>query len=75
MKKILSLTALTLKLITRLRLGVSHLQDHEFRHSFQDCLNLICSCGIKVETTVDYLPHCLNNLHERNFRQHQVYPS
>ena len=35
-----------LKLITRLQLGLSHLRDRKFKHSFQDCLNLTCSYGI-----------------------------
>ena len=52
------------KLITRLRHGLSHLRDHNFKHSFQDCLNPICSCGIEVETTAHFLLHCLNYLHE-----------
>ena len=34
-----------LKLLTRMRLDLSHLADHKFRHNFQDCLNPICSCG------------------------------
>ena len=25
--------------LTRLRLGLSHFNDHKFRHNFQDCLN------------------------------------
>ena len=53
------------KLITRLRLGLGHLRDHNFKHSFQDCLNPICSCGIEVETTAHFLLHCPNYLHER----------
>ena len=36
-----------------------------FKHSFQDCLNPICSCGIEVETTAHFLLHCSNYLHER----------
>ena len=28
-----------IKFITRLRLGLSHLREHKFRHSFQDSLN------------------------------------
>ena len=28
-----------LKLLTRLRLGLSHLNQHKFSHNFQDCLN------------------------------------
>ena len=33
------------KLLTRLRLGLSHLREHKFKHSFQDSLNPIRSCG------------------------------
>ena len=46
------------KLITILRLGLSNLRDHKFKHSFQGCLNSICSCGIEVETTPHYLLQC-----------------
>ena len=48
-----------LKTITRLRLGLSHLQFHKFKHNYQDKSNPICSCGT-VETTIDYLLHCPN---------------
>ena len=54
------------KLITILRLGLSHLRDHMFKHSFQDCLNPICRCGIEVETTAHYRFHCPNYLIEKN---------
>ena len=53
------------KVITRLPLAWSHLRDHKFKYSFQDCLNPICSCDIEVEATDHYLLHCPNNLHER----------
>ena len=43
-----------------MRLGLSHLADHKFRHNFQYCLNPICSCGQEVETTSHFLLHCLN---------------
>ena len=33
----------------RLQLGLSHLRNHKFKHSFQDCLNTICSCDIEVK--------------------------
>ena len=46
------------KLLERLRLGLSHLHDHKFKHSFQDSLNPICNCGTNVETTTHYLLHC-----------------
>ena len=41
----------SLKLIIRLRLGLTHLCFHKFKHSFQDKLNPICNCG-SVETTI-----------------------
>ena len=47
-----------IKLITRLRLGLSHLRDHKFKHNFLDCLNPICCCGQDIETSVHYLLHC-----------------
>ena len=53
-----------LKLITRLRLGLSHLHFHKFKQSFQDTLNPICNCGT-VETTIHYLLLCLNFSNER----------
>ena len=46
-----------LKLLTRMRLGLSHLADHKFRHNFQDCLNPICSCGQEIETIIHFLLH------------------
>ena len=47
-----------IKLITRLRLGLSYLRDHKFRYNFLDCLNPISCCGKDIETTVHYLLHC-----------------
>ena len=54
-----------IKLTTRLRLGLSHLREHKFRHNFQDILNPICSCAENIETTTHYLLHCSNYLNER----------
>ena len=42
-----------IRIITRLRLGLSHLCEPKFRHHFQDTLNPICSCREKIETTKD----------------------
>ena len=53
-----------LKLITRLRPGLSHLRFHKFKHNCQNTLNPICSCGT-VETTIHYLLHCPNFSNER----------
>ena len=54
-----------IKLITRLRLSLSHLCEHKFQHSFQDTLNPIGSCGDDIETVIHYLLHCPNYLDER----------
>ena len=53
-----------LKLITRLRLGLSHLRFHKFKYSFQNTLNPICNC-VTVETTFHYLLLCPNFSNER----------
>ena len=47
------------KLLTRMRLGLSHLADHKFRHSFKDCLNPICRCDQEIKTKSHFLLHCL----------------
>ena len=54
-----------IKLITRLRLGLSHLYGHKFRHNFQDTLNPSSSCGVDIETTIHYLLHCPKYLDAR----------
>ena len=50
-----------LKLLTRLRLGLSHLGDQKFRHNFQDSVSPMCSCGQAIETTIHFLLHCPNH--------------
>ena len=47
-----------LKLLTRLRLGLSHLREHKFKHNFQDTLNPLCSCSLEVESTDHFLLRC-----------------
>ena len=47
-----------LKFLTRIRLGLSHLVDHNFRHNFQNCIIPICSCGQEIETSTYFLLHC-----------------
>ena len=49
-----------LKLFTRLRLGFSHLNEHRFRHNFQECLNPLCTCSLETENTSHYLLHSLS---------------
>ena len=54
----------SLKLITRLRLGLSHLWFHRFKRSFQDTLNLIFNYS-NFEAAIHYLLRCHNFLNER----------
>ena len=54
------------KILPRLRLALSHLREHKFKHSFQYSLSPLCSCGKdEVETSSHYLLYCFNNLEER----------
>ena len=39
-----------IKLLTRLRLGLSHLREHKFKHGFLNSLNPVCSCCQNIET-------------------------
>ena len=45
------LTSQGSELLIRLRLGFTHLKEHRFRHSFQECMNPICSCSLEIEDT------------------------
>ena len=54
------------KLLSRLRLGLTHLREHKFKHSFQDSLNPFCNCGKgEVETSSHYPLYCSNYSKER----------
>ena len=48
-----------------MRVGLSHLREHKFKHIFQDTLNPICNCGEDIEITSHYLLHCPDYLYER----------
>ena len=47
-----------LKLLTRLRLGLSHLWGHKFFHNFSDRLDEICMCGKDIESTEHFHLQC-----------------
>ena len=55
-----------LKLLTRLRLGFSHLNGHRLRHNFQDCMNPLSSCSLEIEDTSHDL------LHYHHFSQYPI---
>ena len=44
-----------LKFRKRIRLQLSHLADHKFRHKFHNCIILICSCDQEIETSTHFL--------------------
>ena len=50
-----------LKLLTRLRLGLSHLNEHRFNHNFQSCISPLCTCILEVESTAHFFLHCHYN--------------
>ena len=54
-----------IELITRLRLCLSHLREHKFKHSFQDTLNPLCNCGQDIESITDFFLHCPFFVNER----------
>ena len=56
---------LGVKLLSRLRLGLSHLHDHKFKHYFQDCFSPICHCGRDFENIKHFFFHCVNYNLER----------
>ena len=47
-----------LKLLTRLRLGLSHLNEHRFNHNLKNCINPLCSCSLEIESISHFLLHC-----------------
>ena len=47
-----------IKLLTRLRLGLSHLNEHRFNHKFQNCTNPKCVCSSENESTTHFSLHC-----------------
>ena len=61
-----------LKLLTRLRLGLSHLRGHKFNHNFSDCLDEICMCGKDIESTNHFLLQCSLFLNERQVLMNKI---
>ena len=45
-------------LYKRLRLGLSHLNEHKFNHNFDDCINPFCTCSLKRESRSHFFSHC-----------------
>ena len=44
--------------LTRLGLGLSHYNEHKFKQNFQDCLRLLCSFSLKIESLSHFFLRC-----------------
>ena len=44
-----------MKLLSRLWLNFSHLNEHKFRHNLKDALSPTCDCGSEIETKDRFL--------------------
>ena len=55
------LNPIGLKLLTTLRLGLSHLNEHKFKHNFQDCVNPLCTCSLETES-LSHFCHYFTNI-------------
>ena len=47
-----------LMLLTILRLGLSHLNQHTFNHNFRDCVNPLCPCSLEIDSPSHFFQHC-----------------
>ena len=56
---------LGVQLLTRLRVGLSHLREHKFRHGFNDVVNPFCPCNNEIESVSHYYLRCHNNSIQR----------
>ena len=64
---------LGIKLLNRLRVDFSHLNEHKFRHNFADTINPLCSRSLETESTAHfflccryYSNICINLMNELN---------
>ena len=48
------------KLLTRLRVGLSHLREQKFRHGFNDTIDPFCPCNMETESVSHFFLRCLN---------------
>ena len=55
-----------LKLLTHLRIGLSHLNNHKSNYNFRNCINPYCTCSLSVENNVQFFIHFHNfSLHKQ----------
>ena len=49
---------IVLIILTRLRIGLSHLSEYKFKHNFQDSVNPLCPCSLNVSSLSHFFLHC-----------------
>ena len=54
-----------IRFLTRLRVGLSQLGEHKFRHNFQDSHEPFCNCDRHIETNIHLFPHHSNYSNQR----------
>ena len=40
--------------------SLNHLNKHKFNHNFENYVNLLCTCRLKIESTFYFLLHCMH---------------
>ena len=55
-----------LKLLTRFRVGLSHLREHRFNHGFNDIIDPFCPCNMEIESVSHFFLRCDFYLNQRN---------
>ena len=57
-KSIFNIHNKNLRYLYQLRVGLSPLRAHKFRHNFRDTPNELCICQLGIESTIHFLLHC-----------------
>ena len=57
-KSIFNIHHKNLRYLYQLRVGLSPLRAHKFRHNFRDTPNDLCVCQSGIESTIHFLLHC-----------------
>ena len=57
---------LGVQLLTRLRIGLSHLREHKFRHNFNDTDVPFCLCNLEIESVSHFYLRCPNYINQRS---------
>ena len=59
--------ALGVNRLYQLRVGLSPLRSHKYRHNFEDTLTELCQCKKNPETTTHFLLYCENYIIDRTY--------